>query len=490
MTSRHLATRILAAHLLMAALGALALILATGRVTARAALLAGLLAAAAVVLSGGVVRALARALRSTYLAAARLPDEELRRRTAPGEEEWADLPELARLLHAAADRLRDRIEDLTEERDRSAQILEALDHGVLLLDGAGRLLIANPVARRWFGVPDGLRAGLPARRVLGTPEISELAQQAAAAQATVNGTVTLVLPEHRTLAVRAFPLADRGVTGRIVVTLTDITQRRRLEVLRRDFVANASHELKTPVAALRALAETLESALPDDPATARRFAASISREAERLDQLVRDLLDLSRVERGTLAVEPVDLVGLAKEVVGSYQDRAEERGIKLRTRLEPGLTMRGDRAQLGLLLSNLVDNALRYTGPGGTVQVRLRAVRAAEAGAGEAAAVHPASLSGQDDGPAVSAWSEGQVELEVADTGMGIPQEELPRIFERFYRIDKARARQTGGTGLGLAIVRHVAEAHGGAVKVASALGRGSTFTVTLPVAGPPPAGG
>jgi two-component system phosphate regulon sensor histidine kinase PhoR len=366
-----------------------------------------------------------------------------------------DLRGLTNELAAITTRLRDRLDELTEERDRAGQIVDALDDGVLLLDGAGRLLVANPPARAWFGLPEDLRPGRPAHRVLGASQIPELVERAAEAGAPVTANLTLVFPEYRTLALRAFPLADRGPTGRIVVTLTDITQRRRLEVLRRDFVANASHELKTPVAAVRVLAETLLTALPDDPDAGRRFAERIGREAERLDALVRDLLDLSRVERGTLDVEPVDLVGLAKEVVGGYADRAEERRIKLRSELQPNVAMRGDRAQLGLLLSNLVDNAVRYTPARGTVCVRLDA--------GESRAV-----------------------LQVTDTGEGIPESELPRVFERFYRVDKARARQTGGTGLGLAIVRHVAESHGGAVKVDSELGRGTTFTVTLPLAGPP----
>jgi two-component system, OmpR family, phosphate regulon sensor histidine kinase PhoR len=365
-----------------------------------------------------------------------------------------DMNGLSNELTAITARLRDRLDELTEERNRAAQILDALDDGVLLLDGAGRLLVANPAARSWFGLPNDLRPGLPAQRVLGVPQVSELAERAAEARAPVVGNLTVVFPEYRTLVLRAFPLVDRGPTGRIVVTLTDITQRRRLEVLRRDFVANASHELKTPVAAVRALAETLLTALPDDPEAGRRFAVRIGREAERLDVLARDLLDLSRVERGTLDVEPVDLVGLTKEVVGGYADRAEERRIKLATELQPNVAMRGDRAQLGLLLSNLIDNALRYTPAKGTVCVRLEA-------------------------------SEGKAALQVADTGDGIPASELPRVFERFYRVDKARARQTGGTGLGLAIVRHVAEAHGGTVGVDSELGRGTTFTVSLPVTGP-----
>ena len=371
---------------------------------------------------------------------------------------WTEPDDVAGLtneLAAITTRLRDRLDELTEERDRAGQVLDALDDGVLLLDGAGRLLVANPAARSWFGLPGDLRPGLPAQRVLGVPQVSALAEQAARARAPVVGNLTVVFPEPRTLAMRAFPLADRGPTGRIVVTLTDITQRRRLEVLRRDFVANASHELKTPVAAVRALAETLLTALPDDPEAARRFAERIGREAERLDVLARDLLDLSRVERGTLDVEPVDLVGLAKEVLGGYGDLAEERRIRLQAELQPQVSMRGDRAQLGLLLSNLLDNALRYTPARGTVCVRLDA-------------------------------SESRAVIQVRDTGQGIPAGELPRVFERFYRVDKARARQTGGTGLGLAIVRHVAEAHGGTVRVDSELGRGSTFTVNLPVTGPP----
>jgi two-component system phosphate regulon sensor histidine kinase PhoR len=370
---------------------------------------------------------------------------------------WSEPDDVAGLtneLNAITTRLRDRLDELTEERDRAGQILDALDDGVLLLDGAGRLLVANPAARSWFGLPDALRPGLPAKRVLGVPQVTALAEQAAATRAPVAGSCTLVFPEPRTLAMRAFPLADRGPTGRIVVTVTDITQRHRLEVLRRDFVANASHELKTPVAAVRALAETLLTALPDDPEAGRRFAERIGREAERLEVLARDLLDLSRVERGTLDVEPVDLVGLAKEVADGYTDLAEERRVRLHTELQPQLSLRGDRAQLGLLVSNLLDNALRHTPAKGTVCVRLEA-------------------------------AEGRAVIQVADTGEGIPAGELSRVFERFYRVDKARARQTGGTGLGLAIVRHVAEAHGGTVRVDSELGRGSSFTVSLPLAGP-----
>jgi len=457
MVPRKLAGQILAGHLVLAMAGIAVAAGLNGRATS--ALVAGALGlvALAAVLAVMLARSLAGPLAGLARAAGRLATTITPGRAEPGRLAGPD--ELAGELAMLASRLRDRLDELTEERDRAGQILDALEDGVLLLDGAGRLLVANPVARSWFALADDFRPGLPARRVLGVPRVAELAEEAAGKQAPVAGTVTVVFPESRTLSARAFPLADRGPTGRIVVTLTDITRQRRVEVLRRDFVVNASHELKTPVAAVRALSETLQSALADDPAAARRFTARIAREAERLDNLVRDLLDLSKVERGMLAVEPVDLAALAKEVLGSYADRAEERRIKLQAALEPGTSMRGDRAQLGLLLSSLIDNALRYTSSRGTVRVRLDTC-------------------------------ESKVTFQVADTGRGIPSSELPRIFERFYRVDKARDRQSGGTGLGLAIVRHVAESHGGSVQVESELGRGSTFTVTLPVAGPPAAFG
>src|SRR6266571_6498144 len=386
-----------------------AVALQSGRVTGE------LIAAAVGLLVLAVALALlsARALGDAFAGLLRAL-ERLARIALPGWR-WnaGDLDSLVSELNAMTPRLRDRLEELTEDRDRAGQILDALDDGILLLDGAGRLLVTNPTARAWFGLPEDLRPGLPLRRVIGVAQIAELAEEATAKRAPVTGTITVVLPEHRTLVLRAFPLADRGPTGRTVVTLSDITQRRRLEVLRRDFVANASHELKTPVAALRALAESLESAIGDDPPQARRFAARVGREAERLEALVRDLLDLSRVEGRTLDVEPLDLVGLVKEVVEPYAERAEERHVRLRTALQAGTTMRGDRAQLSLLLSNLLDNALRHTNSRGMVRVSVEA-------------------------------ADGTVVLQVADTGEGIPTVELPRIFERFYRVDKARTRRTG----------------------------------------------
>jgi two-component system phosphate regulon sensor histidine kinase PhoR len=448
---RRLASRILASHLLLALVavgfGALAVGEFTGIVAAVAVALLGL----AIGLTIGLARSLTRPIGRLAGSVRRMADGDLAERApVPEAEELADL---AKSLNSMATELRERIGQVAGERDRARQILGALENGVLLLDAEGGLLDANPTARRWFALPE-FTPGAPARRVLGAPEVARVAEEALSSRQAVDGQVTLVFPEARTLAVRATPLTELGEAAGVVVTLADVTSRRRVEVVRRDFVANASHELKTPVAAIRALAEGLEVAIDDDPDTARRFMQRIGSEADRLERLVKDLLDLSKVERGTLAVEPVDMAGLVKDVAGRYAEMAGARGVELHVNLSPDVELRGDRAQLELLVSNLIDNALRYTEPGGSVWLRLT------------------ELS-------------GKVEVAVEDTGMGIPSSDLPRVFERFYRIDKARHRQTGGTGLGLAIVRHVAESHGGKVTVDSELGRGSTFVATLPVVPP-----
>jgi two-component system, OmpR family, phosphate regulon sensor histidine kinase PhoR len=459
---RRLATRILASHLLTA-LAAVALVAflvggAASRLVAVATILLGLAAGMALALSRSLTIPIARLARSVRHIASSDQDAgkaaagsaQARQVTVPEADELADL---ALALNRMASELGERIDQVADERDRAGQILAALESGVLLLDTEGGLRYANPAGRAWLGLGD-FTPGEPARRILGVPEVMRLVDEATASGRSGRTEIALVFPERRTLSVRATPLTERGGSAGVVVTMVDLTSRRRVEVLRRDFVANASHELKTPVAAIRVLAEGLDSAIDDDPDRARDFLARIGTEAERLERLVADLLDLSRVERGTLAVEPVDMVGLVKDVAGRYVARAVQHGIELSTDLQPDVVMRGDRAQLELLVSNLVDNALRYTEPGGTVCLRLSA-------AGE------------------------QVRIQVADTGQGIPSGELPRVFERFYRIDKARDRQSGGTGLGLAIVRHVAESHGGEVVVESELRRGSTFTATLP-ANPP----
>ena len=238
--------------------------------------------------------------------------------------------------------------------------------------------------------------------------------------------------------------------GSVLLVVRDVTASRRLEGVRSDFVANASHELKTPAATIQATAETLRIAAADDPEVVPRFAEQLEREAVRLARIVSDLLDLSRLETGTSAFENVDLDRVVEEAADHSAANAGLRGVQLGVETE-SVSVPGSEQDLSLMVRNLVSNAVNYTPEGGTVVVELAAA------------------------------PDGGAELLVSDTGVGIPSRDLDRIFERFYRVDRARSRETGGTGLGLSIVRHVAENHGGSVEVTSELGQGSTFTVHLP---------
>jgi two-component system, OmpR family, sensor histidine kinase SenX3 len=230
---------------------------------------------------------------------------------------------------------------------------------------------------------------------------------------------------------------------------------RRVNKIRRDFVANVSHELKTPATSLRLLAESLEETIDEDPAQARVFAAQLKRETERLSQLITDLLDLARLESEERVENPVPVSvrSVLMTVLARMRSVARKKNITLqwkRSGRAAQYTVRGDETQLTSMFTNLVDNAVKYTPPGGRVEV-------------------------------AGGFEGSEIVIRVSDTGIGIPEGKLPRIFERFYRVDKARSKETGGTGLGLSIVKHVAENHGGRVAVESTPGEGSTFTVYLP---------
>jgi two-component system sensor histidine kinase SenX3 len=347
-------------------------------------------------------------------------------------------------------RLRQTVDDLTATRAviqgeaRQAQelldqALSAVGQGVVLIGRDDRISYANPAARELIRVSDDLRTLIPhsAQRLVG-----EARERGEAVHADLQHGNPV-----RSLRAMATPLPD---DRRVLLAVTDLTETRRVEAARRDFVAAASHELKTPVAAILASSEALQLALGRDPGSTSRFADQIARSAAQMARLVSDLLDLSRLEAGLGTPEPLRLEEIVAEEVGRIRSRAEASGVQLAAHLVP-VPMSGERADLALAVRNLLDNAIRHTPRGGTVEVHMSAL-------------------------------DGEVIVEVSDTGEGIPQRELPRVFERFYRVDAARARTTGGTGLGLAIVKHVVERHGGSVSVQSEFGAGSRFRLRLPV--------
>jgi signal transduction histidine kinase len=340
---------------------------------------------------------------------------------------------------AEHEQLRARIEASEDARRVADLALASMEEGVLLFGADGGTRLANPAVEGHLGVrPASVGALLP----LG---LRQLTERAAGAQAVLAAEVEIGAPT-RTLRGFAAPTED----GSVVVVIRDITETRRSEQVRRDFVANASHELKTPAATIQAAAETIRTAAVEDQSVIPHFASQLEREAARLSRIVSDLLDLSRLESGSVLEETVALDAIVRDEGERFEEPAAEAGVGLSIDASSEPRVRGSARDLVLLVRNLVDNAIRYTGPGGEVHVELTA-------------------------------DEGEVVLAIVDTGLGIPSRDLPRIFERFYRVDRARSRETGGTGLGLSIVKHVAENHGGRVVVTSELGQGTRFEVRLP---------
>jgi len=374
-----------------------------------------------------------------------------------------DLARLAAAIGRIAGRAEERVAAARAEAARLRSILASMSEGVLVVDGEGRAVYANPAFRRLFGLPDDVAGRLPFDLVRG-PELAEVIDEALAEGASSREEVALERDgEPRTVALAGAALRSenaRAAAGEpgAVVAARDTTALHRLARVRSDFVANVSHELKTPLSAIRGSAETLRDGALEEPDAARRFTERILVQCRRLQALLDDLLTLSRLEsvEAPLDRRPVEPVRLVERCLETCGPAAGDRAVELvwEPPAEPPPRIEGDRDALERLLLNLLDNAVKYTPAGGRVAVRV------ESG----------------DGPGGRT-----VVLEVADTGRGIPAHALPRIFERFYRVDRGRARDEGGTGLGLAIVKHVAQAHGGRVEVEARPGGGTIFRCHLP---------
>ena len=336
--------------------------------------------------------------------------------------------------------LTEQVRASSEEHGFQDLILSSMQDGVLLFDEHGLTVFANEATTSRLGsLPREIGALMP------------LAIRTAAERAARDGETASVVTEtgspSRWLRVVATPAGEHGA---VLVTIRDVTDAWLADRVRRDFVANASHELKTPAASIQAAAETIRHAARDDPAAVPRFARQVEREALRLSRIVADLLDLSRLESGSELLERVHVDALVRQQIEAHEEAAREAGLTLTVEADETVPVLGSARDLSLLVRNLLDNAIRYARRTGTVRIAI-------------------------------STGERDVTLSVADDGVGIPTKDLPRIFERFYRVDRARSRDTGGTGLGLAIVKHVAENHGGHVDVESELGRGTTFRVSLP---------
>ncbi|MCA9246280.1 MAG: HAMP domain-containing protein [Planctomycetales bacterium] len=366
-------------------------------------------------------------------------------------DELGDLAEAFNRMRSESAR---QVSQLRENGERLATVLGSMVEGVIAIDASGRLLLANDASRRLLSLPPGKIEGKALADLTRIPEVHDAAagvfesEKPTAAEFEVSGKT------RRVLSLRADRLPGSPCPGAVLV-LHDMSDLRRLENLRREFLANVSHELKTPLASIRAYAETLRLGALNDPENNHVFLERIEDQADRLLDLILDMLQLARVEAGQTAFEIVDVsvAKVADHCLALHQENAAAKNIELVVEPpEDAVMARVDEEGLETILDNLVSNAIKYTPNGGSVRLR---------------------------------WSQadGQVLIEVEDDGIGIPSDAQSRVFERFFRVDKARSRELGGTGLGLSIVKHLTQSFGGNVGLSSRLGSGSTFKVSLPAA-------
>lgn len=396
-------------------------------------------------------RRLSRPLEEMTEAAQRFARGELHRRVAVGDSH--ETTALAEALNQMAADLDQRMRRVAEQRDQLEAVLSSMSEGVMAIDPDERVTLLNRAAAALFDVNPQEVLGRTIQAVVRNPGLQRFVAEALTKGAPAEADLVLRDGELH-LQAHATPLGSATERHGILVVLSDVTRLRRLEAVRRDFVANVSHELKTPVTSIKGFVEALLDDSPEDPEEVQRFLGIVARQAERLETIIEDLLTLSRLDReDALAGVERRRTALAPVLHRAVQDcavQATERDVRVIVECA-AIEVEVSEALLEQAVANLIDNAVKYSHPGGEVTVRAVA-------------------------------SETEVQIAVQDHGCGIPAEHLPRLFERFYRVDEARSRELGGTGLGLSIVKHIARAHGGRVTVESRVGEGSTFTLHLPL--------
>lgn len=421
-----------------------------GRIVRAAVAVALILA----VVSWLVIWGISRPLREIRRGARRFAEGELGHRlTVPANRELAGLAET--MNHMAGELAR-RIETITAQRNEQQAILSSMAEGVLAIGAGGRCITLNRAAGEMLGVAVGDPVGRSLPEVVRSGDLQQFILEALESDGPTETEVVLPRDGRRRYVQARSTVLTNGRGRRIgaVIVLSDMTEIHRLQTVRTDFVANVSHELKTPVTGIKGFVETLLEGAKDRPQDLQRFLEIIARQADRLNSIIDDLLTLSRIEQQAetagIALEEAPLKPVLAEAVELCHHRAGQKDIALNLTCDETLRARVNPSLLEQAVVNLIDNAVKYSEPGGAVEIR----------AGE---------------------SQGEICIEVEDTGCGISREHLPRLFERFFRVDKARSRKLGGTGLGLAIVKHIVQAHRGSVSVVSVPGQGSTFTLRLP---------
>ncbi len=375
--------------------------------------------------------------------------------------EKGELGELGKNINTMAQELNTRLRQSEEERRKVEAILSNMSDGLILTDIKGRMILSNSAVRNLFGIESDI-GGKTLMEAFRKAELFEIIDNVIENKEGVSCEIEVSYPKELYLIVTAAPYTIQKEISGVVLTFHDITRLRRLEEMRKDFVANVSHEIKTPITAIKGYAETLLDGALDDRENAQRFLETIKNHSERLNTLVNDLLTLSRIELGDIKIEKtnVDLNEVIDAVFGTLKDKAQGKGLYLKKQISPEqMEIKADRNRLIQILINLVDNGIKFTEEGGiTIKVQSSKFKVQ------------------------SEEEKDFIEIVVEDTGIGIPKKHLTRLGERFYRVDRARSRELGGTGLGLAIVKHLIKAHGWEMRIESTEGVGTSLHIISPV--------
>ena len=363
--------------------------------------------------------------------------------------------DLAKALNNMADEISSKVKNISSEKAKLEAILSSMFEGIMLTNEKGEILLVNPSIRKLF-LMDSKPEGRKPLEVIRSNVVQEIVDRVLHEnREVITQEVSVSVPEEKKIMINGVPIIKDNIAEGAVFVFHDITELKRLEEVRKDFVANVSHELRTPISSIKGYAETLLDGKVNNEDTVKEFLGIIYQDSNRLANLIDDLLDLSKIESGKMSIEfePLDILPIVKRCANVLEKSAKDKALVIKLDVPADLPkVLGDHKRLSQVFLNLLDNAIKYTPEGGAI-----------------------TLSASS--------KENVIQVDVSDTGIGISEKDLPRIFERFYRVDKARSRELGGTGLGLSIVKHIVQAHAGQVWVRSTLGIGSSFSFTIPVA-------
>ncbi|RXZ81228.1 HAMP domain-containing protein [Paenibacillaceae bacterium] len=385
-----------------------------------------------------------------------------------------EIGELGHSINAMAESLTNQLRRIRQNETQLESVLDNMINGIVMIDHNGIVALMNRRAEEVLGVPASSLTGRHYTEAKQRAQFIRFIEEGLESRTPRHDEISIHYPEERLLELNLVPVFQgREEFGGVLLVLQDVSAIRRLERMRSEFVANVSHELKTPIAAVKGFAETLLGGAVNDPETARSFLQIIYDESERLNRLIGDILELSKVEsrRIPLQFSPIELSSFAAKTLEVLQSEAERKQITLEVKVEDGLYMEADEDRLRQVVLNLLSNGINYTPEGGRVSLVIEPA--------QSEAARQAALGGSTDPIGDDC---DLMRFRISDTGIGIPRKDLPRIFERFYRVDKARSRSSGGTGLGLSIVKHLIELHEGTITVESTVGAGSTFVFELPI--------